>query len=154
MKRVLAGVLTGCIWLVLPAGVAQADPDQLAALRQATVKYHDVRAAEADHYLRTLDCFDSEAGGMGQHYIDVPRIDGVVEAGRPEAMVYQVRPGGRLQLVAVEYIAPETAPRPTLYGQQFHHNTVLGLWVLHAWIWKANPAGVFADYNPDVPDCD
>ena len=23
-------------------------------------------------------------------------------------------------------------------------------WLLHAWIWKANPTGVFTEYNPDV----
>jgi hypothetical protein len=153
VKRLLA-VVAGCVWLVLPASVAQAQPDPLAALRQATVAFHDVENAEDAGYQRFLPCFDSETGGMGQHYVDLTRVDGVVEADRPEAMVYQLGTDGRPHLVAVEYIVPETAPRPSLYGQQFHHNTVLGLWVLHAWVWKANPEGVFADYNPDVPDCD
>jgi hypothetical protein len=154
MRRVLAAVAAGCVWLVLPAGVAQAQPDPLAALRQATVAFHDVAAAERAEYQKFLPCFDSGNGGMGQHYVDLGRVDGVVEAERPEAMVYEVGAKGRPHLVAVEYIVPDTLPRPTLYGQEFHHNTALGLWVLHAWIWKANPAGVFADYNPDAPDCD
>jgi hypothetical protein len=154
MRRVLAAVAAGCVWLVLPAGVAQAQPDPLAALRQATVAFHDVAAAEGAGYQRFLPCFDSETGGMGQHYVDLSRVDRVVEAARPEAMVYQLGTEGRPHLVAVEYIVPDSLPRPSLYGQDFHHNTALGLWVLHAWIWKANPAGVFADYNPDVPDCD
>jgi hypothetical protein len=154
MKRRLTAAVAALGALLLPAGVAQADPDPLAAVRQATVAYHDVAAAEDAGYQRFLPCFDSETGGMGQHYVDLSRLDGVVEAGRPEAMVYELGAEGRPHLVAVEYIVPDTLPRPTLYGQLFHHNTALQLWVLHAWIWKANPAGVFTDYNPDVPDCD
>ena len=154
MRRALAAVLAGCVWLVLPAVAAQAQPDPLATLRHATVAFHDVGAAEDAGYQEFLPCFDSATGGMGQHYVDLSRVDGVVEARRPEAMVYQLGVEGRPHLVAVEYIVPDTFDRPTLYGQLFHHNTELHLWVLHAWIWKANPAGVFADYNPDVPDCD
>jgi hypothetical protein len=154
VKRALAAVLSGCVWLVLPAGAVQAQPDPLATLRQATVAFHEVAAAEDAGYQEFLPCFDSATGGMGQHYVDLSRVDGVVEADRPEAMVYQLGREGRAHLVSVEYIVPDTFPRPTLYGQVFHHNTDLHLWVLHAWIWKANPAGVFADYNPDVPDCD
>ena len=39
---------------------------------------------------------------------------------------------------------------PELFGQRFHRDVVFGLWVLHAWVWKANPSGVFAEYNPLV----
>jgi hypothetical protein len=26
----------------------------------------------------------------------------------------------------------------------------VGFWLKHAWIWKHNPAGMFADWNPEV----
>jgi hypothetical protein len=35
----------------------------------------------------------------------------------------------------------------------FHRHPVLPLWVLHTWLWKDNPAGVFADWNPAVRPC-
>jgi hypothetical protein len=74
-------------------------------------------------------------------------------------MVYDVRDDGRLKLVAVEYIVPNTAPpngqtsAPTLFGQQFHLNTALNVWVLHAWVWQANPTGMFEDFNRNVGAC-
>ena len=56
--------------------------------------------------------------------------------------------------MAVEYIVPgdfvDPAAPPELLGQTFHLNEALGVWVLHAWVWKDNPAGVFQDWNPEV----
>ncbi len=57
----------------------------------------------------------------------------------------------------MEYIVPggfvDPDNPPELFGEHFHENTALGVWVLHAWIWKANPDGVFADFNPEVGAC-
>ena len=36
---------------------------------------------------------------------------------------------------------------------ELHLNENLGVYVLHAWVWKYNPNGVFADFNPRVGDC-
>lgn len=36
---------------------------------------------------------------------------------------------------------------------QFHPHPVLPLYVLHAGIWKPNPANMFFDWNPRVGDC-
>ena len=142
------------------AGTAAADHagvgSDLAAVRAATAGYHRVDVAEAAGYQELLDCFSSEAGGMGQHYVDVGSLDADLDPLAPESMVYDVS-RGRLQLVAVEYIVPlgawaEEDP-PELFGQPFHVNEALGLWVLHAWIWTHNPAGMFADFNPVVGAC-
>ncbi len=128
---------------------------ELASVRRATSKYHRVAVAEADGYESFLDCFDAEAGGMGQHYVDLP-LDDVVDAAHPEAMVYEVR-GDDLKLVSVEYIVPNSeavaADPPRLLGETFHLNEVLDVWVLHAWIWRHNPTGMFEDWNPDVGAC-
>ena len=100
-------------------------------------------------------CFDSAAGGMGVHY--VKGIDGNVDATDPEAMVYEIKAGGRLKLVGVEYIVPENlvdpANPPNLFGHAFHHHEFLPVYVLHVWIWKDNPSGLFADFNPTVRAC-
>src|SRR5690606_17142716 len=34
--------------------------------------------------------------------------------------------------------------------QHLHLNEPLGVYVLHAWVFKDNPAGIFEDWNPDV----
>ena len=133
------------------------DESALAGVRQATAAYHDLDKAIAAHYGRLLPCFDLPGvGGMGQHYVDTSRLDATIEANRPEALVYEVD-GDRLKLVAVEYIVPWTAwtpaAPPQLFGRSFFRNTSLHLWALHAWIWRPNPSGMFASYNPAVKLC-
>jgi hypothetical protein len=132
-------------------------PTELAAVNLATRAYQDVAAAEAAGYEAFLDCFDDPAtGGMGQHHVDTTRLDDTVEATAPEAMVYEVTATG-LVAGAVEWIVPADlvdpdAP-PELFGRPFHLNEELDVWVLHAWIWKDNPLGMFEDWNPKVRPC-
>jgi len=103
---------------------------------------------------------DSDAGGMGQHYVDFDAIGDTTEtATHPEALVYAVTDQG-LKLAAVEYIVPAGAVDPNnppqVLGQTLHPVTVPGagdLYVLHAWIWKPNPVDMFDDYNPSVAAC-
>jgi hypothetical protein len=161
---VLRAVLAATTAFGLVAGfavvgqAAQKDNHQpeLARVRAATAAYHDVAAAEAAGYEKFLDCFQSAAGGMGQHYVQLNHLDAVVDALDPEAMVYEAREDG-LHLVAVEYIVPkpawhETNP-PSLFGQTFHDNSTLNIWMLHAYIWRPNPIDMFADFNPSVRPC-
>jgi hypothetical protein len=77
---------------------------------------------------------------------------------RPEAMVYAPGRDGKLRLAAVEYIVPgdawhaagNTEP-PEVLGQEMHVlNPALGWYILHAWVWKYNPDGIFEDWNPRV----
>ncbi|MGH7447662.1 MAG: hypothetical protein ACREK1_03350 [Longimicrobiales bacterium] len=128
----------------------------LAGLKQATARFHDIAAAvEAGWSAQITECMELPGtGGMGYHYGNVGLIDAVAEEFAPELLVYEPQKNGRKRLVAVEYIIPfdawtETAA-PSLHGVDFHRNEVFGLWVLHAWVWKHNPAGIFADWNPNV----
>ena len=151
----IAAALT-TVAVVLPAGTSSAEPSvqaQLALVRNATAAYHDLSAAEADGFVPLLSCFDSSAGGMGQHYF-IPSRMGVVSLTAPTALVYEPR-DGFLKLVAVEYIVPgpgDMTP-PHLLGRDFTYLAALGVWKLHAWIFRPNPAGMFADYNPSVRMC-
>jgi hypothetical protein len=130
---------------------------QLNRVRLSTVRFHSVAKAERAGYVEFLECFDDPMGGMGQHYVDLEALDNEVRATHPEAMVYEVKRDGRLRLVGVEYIVPNSpevaADPPRLFGLQFHLNTTLDVWVLHAWIWKWNPLGMFEDWNPRVRAC-
>ncbi|MBR9988150.1 MAG: hypothetical protein KFH98_00255 [Gemmatimonadetes bacterium] len=131
----------------------------LADLRQATVEFKDFDAAGPAGWSEPiLPCMELEGvGGMGQHYIDWERMAELMPRDlAPELLVYEPQKNGRQRLVAVEWAVPIEAwgeEAPVLHGIAFHRNDGLGLWVLHAWIWKHNPAGMFADWNPDV-NCD
>ncbi len=164
MKRKL--FLSVCLVIVLavtlvPTAFAHDDDDgPLDKVRDATEKFRKLSRAQAAGYnlVPGLDyCFDNPGvGGMGYHYINTALLDAKVNARRPEAMVYASGRNGKLELVAVEYIVDAAAwdakhsERPSLFGEDFEPNPALGVYTLHAWIWKHNPLGVFADWNPRV----
>ncbi len=158
LARALALMLAAAA-LTMPAAQASngTDESSLAGVRQATAAFHDLKLATAAGYSPLLSCFDLPGvGGMGQHYVKASLLDANIEANRPEALVYEVD-GDRLELVAVEYIVPWSAwtsfTPPQLYGRPFFRNDALHLWALHAWIWRPNPLGMFANYNPKVKLC-
>lgn len=135
--------------------------DQAAAM-VATARYQDVAEAEQDGWANSIDtlgCFqDPRHGGMGVHYVNGSLMDAVVDITRPEALVYELDASGNVAgLLAHEYIVPVEAwtsrTPPRLFGMNFHRHPVLPLWVLHTWMWKPNPAGMFADWNPAVRPC-
>ncbi len=142
-------------------GGEEPDPDIVAATL-ATAGFQDVATAEASGYGSTIDalgCFHSaEAGGMGLHYLNGDLMDDQVDVTQPEALVYELDASGEIAgLIAHEYIVPVEAwtseEPPSLFGMDFHEHSVLPLWVLHAWLWKENPSGMFVDYNPKVRMC-
>ncbi len=141
------------------AGVLGDVQRQIARLRAVTAPFHQFRKAVAAGWgTQVTGCFsDAELGGMGYHYGNVALIDGVVDALKPELLLYEPRSNGELRLVAVEYVVPfdawSDASPPELYGQSFHRNEAFGLWVLHVWHFRHNPRGIFADWNPRV-SCD
>jgi hypothetical protein len=128
----------------------------LAGVRQATAAFHDIdAAAEAGWDNQLTGCMALEgAGAMGFHYSRQIPFDGTLEEFVPELLVYEPQKNGRLRLVALEYAIPFDAwtdeDPPSLHGIDFHRNEGFGLWVLHAWIWKHNPAGIFEDWNPSA----
>jgi hypothetical protein len=133
----------------------------VATARQATASLHSVAHAEAAGYASTLDslgCFENPGvGGMGLHYLRADLLDDEVDVAEPEALVYEMRSNGDLKLVGHEYIVPvdawTDAEPPMLFGQEFHQHPVLPLYVLHAWVWRPNPDGMFVDWNPKVREC-
>lgn len=93
-------------------------------------------------------------GGMGIHYAKMP-LDDQVELLEPEALIYEPQRNGMMRLVGVEYIVPfgpdaENGVPPQLLGMDFHANTAVGIWAKHVWLWRHNPEGMFADWNPKV----
>jgi hypothetical protein len=140
----------------------EVDTEVIVAASLATAGFQDVAVAEAGGYANTMEalgCFENaEEGGMGLHYLNESLMDDVVDVTRPEALVYELDSAGEIVgLVAHEYIVPVEAwtseDAPSLFGIDFHQHPVLPLWVLHSWLWKDNPAGMFNDWNPKVRLC-
>ena len=146
------------------AAHAQAVPAKLVQLvRDATKQFADVNAATAAGYQPFLGCVTGpDHGAMGYHYVNGPLVgDGVLDASRPEVLIYEPS-GDGLQLVGVEFVviaetwlASHTSP-PVLEGQslQFVNSpNRYGLpahFELHVWAWRDNPQGSFVDWNNKV----
>lgn len=175
MKRILLTITISLTLLAALAGVAYAatgttDPQvlqDLAVVRQATAKYHDVNVAIADGYLPTDACDAIPGvGGMGFHYVKPALImDSTVDLMAPEILMYATE-GEGLRLIGVEYFVgvgapdapvPDPAPpAPILFGRPFdgpmpgHIPGMPPHYDLHVWIWQPNPDGMFAAWNPNV----
>lgn len=88
--------------------------------------------------------------------------------------VNNIKSGG-YKLVGVEYYVPTNlaTSHPTIFGKEFdgpmlnhEYDHVDGLddefingpvnqhYDLHAWIWQANPSGMFASFNPNIKPID
>ena len=121
-------------------------------VRAATRQFKRSGAALAAGYVPLSECVEAPVGGMGYHYGQPERIDGIVEPLAPEILLFEPRPNGSLRLVGVEYVVPlaVSAEAPSLHGQSFHPNEVQGLWTLHVWTERHNPTGMFEDFNPMV----
>lgn len=143
---------------------APADAGQLARLRQVTARFHNQDAATAAGYeTRITPCWaHHSAGAMGYHYGKVDLLDAEVDLLEPEVLMYEPVAGGPMRLVGMEYIVPlaaweeaghdlsDPADVPRLLGQSYTRHSFLPIFKLHIWLWRSNPAGVFADWNPNV----
>ena len=143
---------------------AQAAPAKLVQIvRDATKQFVNVNAAAAAGYQPFLGCVSGpDHGAMGNHYVNSSLVgDGVLDATRPEVLIYEAS-GGGLQLVGVEFVvladtwlASHTSP-PVLEGQSFQFvgsPNRYGLpahFELHVWAWRDNPNGAFVDWNNKV----
>jgi hypothetical protein len=133
-----------------------ADGAEMAMLNDMFAGYTDISVARAAGYTeRITPCwYHRDNGGQGVHYARTELIDGNVSLHEPEIVMYAPRADGSEEFLAIEYIVPFdawTQPNPPhLLGRDFMRNERLGLWVLHVWLGKDNPSGMFSDWNPNV----
>ncbi len=135
---------------------------ELALLYAAVEPFRDVGAALEAGYAPATPCMSDALGAQGIHYANDALFATEVVAETPQLLMYEPRPDGTLQFIGVEYLVFQAAwheagfeERPSLFGQEFGLNEVLldePFYLLHVWIARFNPAGVFADWNPLV-DC-
>lgn len=170
-RRILVGVVAAAT-LVVGATFATttvagaAGPSDLSKARAAASRFHSLGQAERDGYGVLADaagvtCIEhDDDGGMGTHFVKGALVgDGLVDAGAPEALLYDLT-GPTPRLLGLEYVVLEAdwkgSGAPRLFGRDFTRidaNNRYGLppfYELHVWLWDDNPAGMFADYNPEV----
>jgi len=147
---------------------ASEEKNQASALikvvRESTERFQNVSAAQAAGYYLQFGCVSgSDSGAMGMHFVNMALVmDGVLDATRPEIVLYEPLPNGHLRLIGADYLvladawnATHTAP-PQLMGQLFHlfeSPNRFGLpafYTLHVWAWKDNPTGSFVNWHSNV----
>jgi hypothetical protein len=144
--------------------------DELAQVRRVTARFHSIDTAQAAGYelgwvngsgLRILTgCISNPtAGAMGYHYFNADLMADVgTDLLHPEALVYAPRANGKVKLAAVEWVVrgqnsnpPGVSSPPSVLGMPMHILVpAVGFYLMHAWVWEHNPAGIMADWNPNV----
>jgi hypothetical protein len=163
-RAALALAVAAVAALAVPS-LSQARTGDLQRARQATQKFRNVDVARAAGYTAAAECAqDPKYGGMGIHYTNAALVaDGELDVTKPEVLVYEPMPSGRLRLGAVEYFQADadqdlaTDPdRPHLFdlpfdGPMLGHEAGMPIhYDLHVWLYRHNPAGLFAMWNPRV----
>jgi hypothetical protein len=144
----------------------------IEAAREATRRYHDRAAAVADGFRLLGPDFPA----MGEHWVQPGRmVEGRLDVARPQALSYAIIEGQPV-LTGVIYAkplvpgeAPPAFPAPGFPWHDhagaideesvlLHHLPTSGdgaggvrLTMLHAWVWVANPDGVFSADNWALP---
>jgi hypothetical protein len=136
---------------------------ELQAAKAATARYHSFRQArKAGYSVAGEPCVASPLGTMGIHAVNAALMaDPGINLRRPEILLYVRKANGKLRLVGLEYWKADADgdlatddDRPSVFSQPFDgpmpgHNPAMPVhYDLHVWIWKTNPSGLFAPFNP------
>lgn len=137
----------------------------LKIVRENTERFKDVSVAEREGYSLLFGCVSGpDAGAMGLHFVNLPLVAaGVIDATRPQIVIYEPMPDGHLQLIGADFLViasdwdkAHPGQPPQLMGQLFHYfesPNRFGLpafYTLHVWAWKENPNGAFVNWHPNV----
>ena len=120
--------------------------------------------AQSEGYALMFGCVSGpDTGAMGLHYVNLALVgDGELDVARPEIVIYEPLPNGRLRLTGADYLVfssdwhASNAATPELGGQLLHlfeSPNRFGLpafYTLHVWAWKDNPSGAFSNWHPNV----
>jgi hypothetical protein len=147
--------------------------NQAAALvkvvREATERFRDVSVAQSEGYELTFGCVSGpDSGAMGMHFVNFPLVmDPALDPSRPEIVIYEPLPNGRLRLIGADYLVfaedwhktHGPLDTPQIMGQLLHlfeSPNRFGLppfYTLHVWAWKESPTGTFVNWHSKV-SCD
>src|SRR5215469_5827374 len=167
-SKLLRLSLCPALLLVAPLGATAGDTATplIDKVRNATARYLDINVALGEGFVPATPCVSGpDTGAMGVHLVLPARISGgVLNAERPEALIYVPMSNGGMRLVGVEFIVLESVwaaknPAggvPTLDGNLLNYVAApnrYGLpafYEIHVWAWESNPQGSYADWNTHV----
>jgi hypothetical protein len=143
----------------------------VAIVREATERFKDP-AALGDDYQLVFGCVSGgDFGAMGMHFLNGALLNeanntGVIDPAKPQIVIYEPQPNGRLKLIGADYVvfadawnAKHPNDPPQLLGQLFHffdapnRFALPAFYTLHVWAWKDSPTGTFVNWNANV-SCD
>ena len=136
----------------------------IKVVREATERFQDVEAAKAEGYVLQFGCVSgSDAGAMGMHFVNGPLVgDGELDPTRPEIVIYEPLPNGKLKLIGADFLVladawnTKHAGPPQMMGQLFHlfeapnRFGLPAFYTLHVWAWKDSPTGAFVNWHQNV----
>jgi hypothetical protein len=159
---------------------AAAEHPDLTRAREASARFQDLQVALAEGYEAEGGCVALPGtGAMGIHYVHKGRMglemrdgrihgtDRALDPTQPELLIYEPQPDGTQRLVAIEFYTSQEAwgpgAKPKLFGVDFdtmaddpstpavdEGHMFTPHYDLHVWIWRENPKGTFAQWNPAV----
>jgi hypothetical protein len=168
--RFATAALAAIALATLAFGSATAKSD-FAAVRAATARFHSQSVAGEHGYgafpvgAPLHECISNlnGPGAMGFHWLKASLLDGVLDPTQPEVLVYAPDADGDLQLVALEYVMFQSdwyanhpaGTMPSLFGQDLMVGDatrfqIPPFFALHVWLYRSNPSGLFASFNPNV----
>jgi hypothetical protein len=133
-------------------------------VREATERFQDVEIAKAEGYALQFGCVSgSESGAMGMHFVNGALVaDGELDPTRPEIVIYEPLPNGKLKLIGADFLVladawnAKHAGPPEMMGQLFHlfeapnRFGLPAFYTLHVWAWKDSPTGSFVNWHQNV----
>jgi hypothetical protein len=136
-------------------------------VREHTERFKNVAVAEAEGYGLQFGCVSGpDAGAMGLHYVNFPLVlDGELDPTKPEIVIYEPLPNGKVQLVGADYLVfaeawhAKNQGSPQLMGQLMHlidapnRYGLPAFYTLHVWAWKDSPTGPFVNWHKNI-SCD
>jgi hypothetical protein len=133
----------------------------LENIRAAVSKYKSLPVALSDGYRPLPKCVEDfdESGALGLEYLQLRASrDDKIDLVKPEQLFYVPQPDGKPpELAGVGYFVPDEGQKPPasplghldgpipgqFFGEPAH-------WELHVWLFRKNPDGLLAFFNPDI----
>jgi hypothetical protein len=172
--RLAAAPIAAILLASVLTGSAAAGQSDLQKAKAATAQFHDLDVAGHAGFgqppapaplhfcISSLD----NTGAMGFHYINGGNLNNITDPTKPAVLVYAPDKHGQLKLAALEYVIFQDAwfadhaagTTPEIFGQMMMPNNgqrfqIPPFFALHVWLFKSNPSGEFAPFNPNV-SCD
>ena len=75
-------------------------------VRESTERFRDVSVAMSEEYALMFGCVSGpDSGAMGLHYVNLKLVmDGELDPTRPEIVIYEPLPDGRLRLIGADFL--------------------------------------------------